>query len=795
MRSRTAAEIADLVGGELIGAPDLFVSRVVTDTRGALREGDLFAALAGPHFDGNSFASAAFAAGARTVMVTREVPLPVGAAMIVVGDALAALHAVAASARGEFAGTLVAITGSNGKTTVKDMLSAALGPCCRVWASPMSYNSQVGVAVSLLAIDPLADVALVECGISRPGEMTRLAAIVQPDAGVFVTVSDAHLEGLGSRAVTAREKASLFASMPAGGWCVVPESEVLAMEALRSVGASVEAVAELSPPMGTGVLATDMALALTVVRLLGFSVEDGRGGLKSWTPAPMRLEISETPRGVVVINDAYTADPGSVESALGVLVSDSGSGRTLAVLGGMAQQGDARTDANRAVGARVHELEIDFLVGVGVGGAEIADGAREAGMVATRVLIAADVTAAGVLLEQHARAGDRVLLKGSRPERFERIAPQLFGALAPSRAYIDLDGVVDNYRSIRALAEVPVMCVVKSFGYGLNAKRLGRALERAGAEAFCVAYSDEGVELRHAGIRAPILVQNVVPSDVDKLAAYELDAEIGHPAQLGSLAVSGVGGAVGVHLKIDTGMGRAGVRPGGALALAREVLDTDGLSLRGVMTHFAAADDSAQDAFTREQIAVFRAEIDCLAEAGIEPEWVHAANSAAAIRFPESRFSMVRAGIGLLGYGGPELAERGNTRPVLRLASRVIATKTLRAGDSVGYGRTYRATGPRLIAMVAIGYGDGYPRALSNCGWMSVDGICCPVVGRVCMDVSMIDVSDVRREIRSGDEVVVYGPAAHEPDLAALAEVAGTIPYELLTRLTGRIRRIYASER
>ena len=793
MRSRTAEEIATLVGGDLLGDPRQVVSRVVTDTRGALRSGDLFVGLPGPHFDGNQFALSAFAAGANVAIVSRQVPPPRQTAVIIVSDCLAALQALAAAERAHFDGVLIAITGSNGKTAVKDMLAAALAPCCRVWASPMSYNSQVGVPLSLLALDQSAHVALVECGISEPGEMERLAAIVQPDAGVFVNVSDAHLEGLGSKEVTAREKALLFGRTPQDSWVVAPDDEELAIEALALAGVPTRTI-DVTEARGRAV-ETNMCLAMAVVGLLGYPTESARDGLKTWTPAPMRLEISETSRGVVVINDAYTADPGSVESALAVLVRDAVGGRTIAVLGGMAQQGAAHAEANRAVGERVRELQIDMLIGVGNGGGEIVDGALNAGMEPGAVFHAATVTEAGTLLAECSRPGDRVLLKGSRPERLERIAPQLFGALAPSRAYIDLDGVVDNYRAIRSLADVPVMCVVKSFGYGLNARRLAMALQRAGAEAFCVAYADEGVDLRDAGVDVPILVQNVVPSDVEKLANYRLDAEIGHPAQLSAFRGLGDVEPIGVHLKIDTGMGRAGVRPGAAQALAQSILETPALELRALMTHFAAADEPEHDRFTEKQLEVFLDELEALADAEIEPRWVHAANSAGAVRFPNARFSMVRAGIGLLGYGGPELAKSAYTRPVLRLATRVIATKSVAAGDSVGYGRTWVAESPRLIAMVAIGYGDGYPRALSNRGWMNIDGVRCPVVGRVCMDVTMIDVSDVVREIRSGDEVVVYGPGPAGPDLESLAAAADTIPYELLTRLTSRIRRIYASER
>ncbi|MFT6399103.1 MAG: alanine racemase [Bradymonadia bacterium] len=793
MRSQAATELAATCGGQLYGSGDAVGERVVTDTRGAVRRGDVFVALCGEHFDAGEFVRDAFEAGASIVVTERHVEPAEGAALIVVPDALAALQMLATAERRAFGGRVVAITGSNGKTTVKDMIAAGLAGSTRVWASPMSYNSQVGVALSLLSIDPQASVALVECGISLPGEMRRLAAMVRPDFGIFVNVSEAHIEGLGSLEQTAEEKSALFAEMQ--GWCVVPEHDALAISALKRRGVGLELVPDAAWPSFSGVLGVDAALALRVCALLGADSTLARRGLSSWTPAPMRLEISETPRGVVVINDAYTSDPGSTASALAALVRDGSDGCRFAVLGGMAQQGAGRQEANFAVGERVVELGVNVLIGVGPGGAEIVEGARAAGMPSANLHALADVREAGKLLASEANAGDRVLLKGARPQRLERIAPQLYGALSPARAYIDLDGVVDNFRAVQRTAGVPVMCVVKSFGYGLNARRIGVALERAGASAFCVAYPDEGVELREAGVTGPILVQNVVPSDAEKLTHASLDVEIGDLSQLAAVADHEREAPINVHLKVDTGMGRAGVSAAGAPALAAAITRAGGLRIRALMTHLAAADEPEHDAYTRSQLAEFRKAIEAVEDAGHAFEWVHAANSAAAARFPEARHSMVRAGISLLGYGSPEIAELTGTRPVLRLVTRVISVKTVEEGAFIGYGLTYQTDVALPVALIAIGYGDGYPRALSNRGWVTIDGTRCPIVGRVCMDVTMVDVSAVRREVRPGDEVVIYGPGVDEPNLVELSQLADTIPYELLTRLTARVRRIYGSQR
>jgi len=343
-----------------------------------------------------------------------------------------------------------------------------------------------------------------------------------------------------------------------------------------------------------------------------------------------------------------------------------------------------------------------------------------------------------------------------------------------------------------------VMAVVKSFGYGLDSVRVAHALERAGVEAFAVAYPDEGIALRDRGITRPIVVQNVLEHEVDKLVRHALGAQVSGLEQIGWLAEEAGRHrrVTRVHLKLDTGMRRAGAEPEDALLLAKAVRNSPWLLLEGLMSHFAAADDPAHDDFTRAQIARFDAAIEALAAAGIVPRWIHACNSAAVARFPEAHYSMVRAGLALFGYSAVEPEAALGQRQPLRLTTHVVSVKPVAPEQLVGYGLTYR-TGqqPQRIAVVALGYNDGYPWSLSNRGWMSVRGVRCPVVGRICMDVTLLDVTAVGDAVQPGDEVVVFGQAADEPSLLELAEAAGTIAYEMLTRLSPRLRRIYRSSR
>ncbi|HEX4952503.1 MAG TPA: alanine racemase [Thermoanaerobaculia bacterium] len=792
-----AGEVARLTGGELSGDAAGRLERVATDSRAGVRAGDLFVGLPGPHFDGGCFAAQVLTRGAGAALVGPGHAAPLlgpGQAWIQVADPLAALQALAAEARRRFSGLVLAITGSNGKTTVKDMLVAILGRERAVTASPRSYNSQVGVALTLLGLDPAAELAIIECGLSLPGEMERLAAMVAPDCGVLTTVGEAHLEGLGSREAIASEKSRLFSGLAGrlGGWVLTLESEDLARAALTARGAPVLTVAASG-----NAFELDAALAAAAARRLGAPEAVIEAGLTAWSPAPMRLEISTTPRGLLLINDAYGADPLSMEAALTTLERERGRGRALAVLAGMDQLGRAREEAHGQVGRRVAALALDRLIGVGAGGAEIARAALAAGLPAERVHMVTAPEEAAQLLEEHCRPGDRVLLKGSRPERLERVAALLFDSVASARLTVDLDTLAANFHRLRrAAGGRAVMAVVKSFGYGLDAVRIARALEGAGADYFAVAYPDEGVLLRDHGITTPILVQNLLAHEADKIVGFGLTAQLSSAEQAIWLAreAEEQRRAVSIHLKVDTGMGRAGALPEDVLAVAEAVRSSAWLTLEGLMTHFAAADDPARDDFTREQIARFDAVRARLTEAGFRFRFEHAAASAAISRFPEAHYSMVRSGLALFGY--VHVAEHiplGQV-PVLRLTTRVVSVKELPAGHRVGYGCTFAAEGgPRRIAVVALGYSDGYPLALSNRGFMLVGGRRCPVVGRVSMDVTTLDVTELAESVVPGDEVVVFGPGADEPSLAELAELAGTIPYELLTRISPRVRRIFAS--
>lgn len=824
----TLETLLQITGGRRHGPSDPgehWVEAVSTDTRRAPRRPFVFVALRGPNFDGNRFAAAACDAGASVLVLEQPPAEPPAIPVILVDDGLAALQALAGWWRGHFEGQVVGITGSNGKTAVKEMAHAVLTGVHRVFRSPGSFNSQVGVALSLLRAPDDADVYLIECGVSRPGEMDRLQAIVRPDIGLLTNIGTAHLAGFGAPEVIAREKAQLFRAVPhaviahevARAWAAdLAPVTPLWVGAGRGADWLVEAGHgtatgfrfELSHPAGRvgpitvhSFAAHDVgnaALAAALAVRLGVGAGPIGEGLASYSPSPQRIEVhtSTTGSNITLINDSYSADPLSMDSALATLRRLAVGRRALAVLGGMADLGEESAARHRDVGERVARDGVTLLVTVGRGADEIAAGARSAGMAPEAVLSASDAADAARALEPHLEPDDVVLVKASRPNRLEHTAQDILEAMSPTRAYIDLEAIADNVRRLRAWmgSEVSLMAVVKSFGYGSDAVRVSELLQDQGADYLCVAYPDEGVLLRRRGISLPILVTSVVPSEADKVAKYGLSA-VCFSDELADglvLAAERHGRIINVHLKVDTGMGRFGLPPEHIPDFARRLDAAGGLRLEGVMSHLSVADDPAQDEYTRAQIDRFRSVVDQLTAMGLTPPYVHIANSAGLWRFPEAHFNAVRLGLGLYGAldcGSPAL-DAPELTPAISLHSRLVGIREIASGQSVGYGRTYTTGRATRIGLVGLGYNDGLPWSASNKAMLWVNQRRVPIVGNVCMDVTMVDLSDVP-EARVGDDVIIYsGGDRGEPTVTELAAWAGTIPYEILCRIAPRVRRI-----
>jgi Alr-MurF fusion protein len=870
--------LAAIVGGELRAAapapgsatPTLgtiaIVEAVAVDSRRLPRR-SLFVALHGRQADGHDFLDQAAANGAVAALVRTDTP-PAGLATIAVDSPLAALQRLAAWYRRAHLGRVVAITGSNGKTIVKDALYAQLLGTFSAAASPGSFNSQLGVPLAVLAAAPGTAVAVFEAGISAPGEMAALREILAPDCGILTNVGLAHIAAFADRRHLAREKLSLFAAMtgmpaaataataatarPEPGWLLLPEGDAMVAEEAahlpcrlvgfpgdpslpRLIGRRV--LDELGPPPGgpggpgaafggeelevrfpsgsvrrlrvrtrSAEIVEDVLLAVGAAHLLGVPEEGIAHSLRDYVPPPTRLEVWRSPAGVVLVNDLVSADPISVRAALRTTSElAAGGGRKVFVFGGMCELGPGAAAEYAAIGALAGEYRFDALLLIdreGGGGGEIA-ATRDAYLAAHpggQAAVLADVESVRRRLRALLAPGDTLLLKGPRHSGIAAAAVDLMEAMAPNRLIVDLGAVAGNIAGYQRVCGpgTRILAMVKALAYGSELVRLSSWLSEAGIDHLGVSTADEGVELRRAGIQLPILVTLPTPEEAAKLARFELlpavySFALVEPLAAAARAALPPGRRLAVHLKVDTGMHRVGVAPGEALPLARAVSATGALRVTGLMTHLASAEDTAADGDTRRQLALFDQARGELAAAGFGGLLCHAAATAAAARFPEARYDMVRLGLGLFGlYPSAAVASAIPLQLAVTLLSRIAEVRTLARGDRVGYGGTHTVTAERLRAgVLPLGYHDGIPWSLSNRGAVLVDGRPAPILGRISMDSLVVDLS-AAPDAAAGSEALLFGVhhgAVLRPE--EVAAQAGTIPYELLARLGPRIQRVY----
>lgn len=846
MEATSMSVIARWTQGVLrCGSGDFEVRRVCTDSRHAISKNMMFVALKGAHFDGHTFLQSVHELGVCAVMVERGSNAHMYGFdhVLEVEDTLCALQDLAMHTRQEFSHIpVVGITGSNGKTIVKDMLSSILARAYTVHRSPGSYNSQVGVALSLLELRCAHEVAVIEAGISRPGEMRRLARMIEPTGGVLTNVGLAHAAGLKSLEVTAREKLELFAHLGHGSWLVHPGDDPW-MEQLQECGEEAERIPfyvredDANLPK-SGVVAFDVrkdheqngwsfrlrlehgactdvmrvhapgrhnvanaAAAAAAALRLGCTREHIADGLAAFDLKPMRLEVHTTMHNVTFINDTYSSDPVSAQGALDMLRVHASGQRKIAILGAMLDLGARAKIEHEKLGEVAANAGVDLLVCLGEHSESTRLGALGAGMVDAQVVVCHGLMEVEAWIRSVWTAGDVVLFKASGALGLDDVVTRLFESVGPTRLLVDLDAIRSNYHAIRRRlgGDVMIMPVVKSGGYGNDATRISLTLVREGAPSLVVAYADEGVELRRVGLRLPVLVTNTLLHETDKFVRHDLTALVYTREVVESLSAHAqhLGVVVDVHVEVETGMNRTGISPEHAAKFCAFVVHTKGVRLAGMMTHFAAADDPKEDEFTRQQIALFEEALWAVRGAGMDPGLVHAANTAAAWRFPNASFEMVRVGIGLYGLA-PSVEVEGAFQgvcPALKFLTRVEYLKTVRAGESVGYGRKWKAPSDAKIATIAAGYNDGLPRFLSNQGEVLIRGVRCPIVGHVCMDATMVDVTALGDEVCVGDEVVLFGAQGSAYlSIDEIAKKGGTISHEILCNISERVHRVFVRE-
>jgi len=787
------SHIAAICGGKFTGA-DSEVRAVVTDSRSLTCElgtGPMFVAMRGANHDSHAFIAEMQGRGVRAFLVERpaaELPAAPGCGFVEVPNAIEALQRLAACHRAQFRGTVVGITGSNGKTVIKEWIVEELPRTVKCYRSPKSYNSQLGVPLSVLMLEGDEELAIFEAGISKPGEMERLERIIRPDVAVFTSLGDAHQENFLNLEQKCDEKMVLARSA----------SKIIYHSYYQPLGRMIEARygsrklfdAAAQPAVPEAVIGNEASRRNAAI-VEAFCAAAGYPA-PSFSSAPavaMRLEVKDGINGSVLINDAYNLDLNSLALALDYLHNVALSRRRTLVLSDIAQSGLSDDELYSRVAGMVARAGIDFFIGIGPKLKRYAPliGCRKAFYATTGECIAQ--------IDRAAVAGCAVLLKGARDFRFERLAHALARQSHTTVLEVDLDAMTRNLNHFRAKLDfrTKLVAMVKAGSYGAGDFEVAQLLQHQGVDYLAVAFADEGVLLRERGITMPIVVLNADADSFDLMVANRLEPEIYsfHSLETFAAAVDHAGEIrYPIHLKLDTGMHRLGFSEEEIAPLAKRLPEFRQVKVATIFSHLNCADMPEEDGYTRTQIARFDRMSAALAAALPYPVIRHTANSAAIDRFPEAQFDMCRLGLGLYGFGWRH--DEG-LRPVSTLRTRIVQLKHLRADDAVGYGRAGKLTRDSVTATIPIGYADGLDRHL-GCGRWSVlvGGRRAPIVGRICMDSCMIDVTDVPG-VREGDEAVIFSPVAGN-DPETMAEVLGTIPYEILTSVGTRVKRIYLKE-
>ena len=786
----TLSEIAAITGGRLQGC-DMEVRSVATDSRSLSCEmgaDPMFVAIRGANHDAHDYVGEMYDRSVRAFLTEREVELSPGMGCVVVKNAIDALQLLAADYRAHFKGEVVAITGSNGKTVIKEWIAEELPAGVKFYRSPKSYNSQLGVPLSVLMLQGDEQLAIFEAGISRPGEMERLERIIRPDVVVLTTIGDAHQENFLNIKQKCAEKLLLAKSAPK----IIYHShyEPLA-RMVRDRFAERKPIDAASFPAPAESVVGNAAQRRNAQIVEAFLAAMGYPAplFQAAPTVAMRLEVKDGIYDSVLINDAYNLDLNSLALALDYLHNVALGRKTTLVLSDIAQSGLSDEELYARVAGMVERAGIDCMVGIG------ARLIRHAGLFGCRKEFFHSTDECIARLGRKELAGRAVLLKGAREFKFEKLAHALSRKSHTTVLEVDLDAMTHNLNYFRAKLHphTRLVAMVKANSYGAGNFEIAQLLQHQRVDYLAVAFTDEGVRLRERGIKMPIVVLNADADSFEQMIANRLEPEIYSLHSLRDFATA-VDAAheihYPIHIKLDTGMHRLGFMERELDGLIEALAGYPEVRVATIFSHLFTADEVGEEQTTRRQIALYDRMSTKLKDALPYPVIRHTANSAAIERFPEAQYDMCRLGLGLYGFG---YAHNDSLRPVSKLLTRIVQIKHLPAGETVGYGGMGKITRPTRTATIPVGYADGLDRHL-GCGRWSVlvAGQPAPIVGRICMDSCMIDITAIEG-VHEGDEVVIFSDRAGN-DLETMARLLDTIPYEIMTSVSSRVKRIYLKE-
>jgi len=804
-------------GGNIV--KEYIISALFTDSRRLNNAAEgLFFALSGRR-NGHEFVAGAYAAGVRNFVVEHgpEFNLP-EANFLIVADPLAALQALAAYHRGRFNLQVIGITGSNGKTIVKEWLYQLLAADKNIVRNPKSYNSQIGVPLSVWQINSRNDLGIFEAGISTINEMEKLEAIIKPQVGVLTHIGTAHDEGFANRWEKVLEKLELFknsqklicnydllidfrADMQAkeaftwsrkfnqadlyvfSGTVISKNYYLRAYYKKQEIECLVPFTDEASVENAIVCWATMLAL--------GYSAVEADKRIERLVPVSMRLELKNGINNCSVIDDSYNSDLQSLEIALNFLGQQNQHQKKTLILSDIYQSGLPQDVLYQQVADLVAGKKVDKFIGVG----EALVSHRDYFNVEEHHFFN-DTAAMLQHLKQLDFKDETILIKGSRSFEFERISRALAQKAHETILEINLNTLLSNldfYKS-KLKPGVKVMAMVKAFSYGSGTFEVANMLQYNKVDYLAVAYIDEGAALRQAGINLPIMVLNPEASAFDKLTEYKLEPVIYSFGLLDDFVSYAKGRNISnypVNIKIDTGMHRLGFENHEIDTLCDMLEANRYVRVQSVFSHLAASEASKHDEFTKTQIKRFEKAFKEIERSLGYTVIKHLCNTAGIIRWPSAQYDMVRLGIGLYGIDSAVPASNRALQPIASLKTSVAQVKKIKAGDTISYSRSGKLAKDGKIATVRIGYADGYLRAFGNgVGKMLVKGTLVPTVGNITMDMCMLDVSGL--DVSEGDEVVIFDEQHQR--IEELAAQIGTIPYEILTNVSQRVKRVYFYE-
>jgi len=823
-----ASEIAAIIKctDASVRRSDDTILHLLTDSR-TLSEADgtLFFAIPTKRNSGCRYIDGLYQRGVRNFIVPADYAADYRDANLWrVNDVLLALQRIAASHRSLFSIPVVGVTGSNGKTIVKDWLVQLLSTEHRIVSSPKSYNSQIGVPLSVWQMSHEFDMAIFEAGISEAGEMARLQHIIEPSIGIFTNVGQAHDENFLTRKQKVAEKLQLFThcdvliysldhkeihsvlseiesfhSLNRFTWGTSADSDVHLLSTdvadhFSTLNISYkESTFAVTIPFVDRASQENVMHCVTLMLYLGYAPEVIAARCASLTSVEMRLEMNEAVNNCLLINDSYSLDINSLSIALDYLQYEQQHFRKTLIISDFMQTGIPDNELYSQVAQLVAQRGISRLIAIGPA---LCHNRNCFSDIETLFFDSTDNFLQDY--DFNTFQNETILLKGARIFGFEKIAKLLQRKSHETIMEVNLGAMIHNlnfYRS-RIRPETKLMAMVKAASYGAGKVEVANTLQFNHVDYFTVAYTDEGVDLRRNGIHVPIMVMNPEEASFDDIIKYRLEPDI-YSFRILDLFATRVrlfGGRMAIHVEFDTGMHRLGFSEADIPLLAERLNQcADCLEVKSIFSHLACADDPSMDDFTHGQINRFRSWSDRLDSLIERPAGVkilhHILNSSGIARFPEAQMDMVRLGIGLYGVA-PEPDVQAQLQQVSRLVTRISQLKDIAEGESVGYNRRWIASRPSRIAIIPIGYADGFNRHLGyEQGHVVISGHEVPIIGSICMDMCFVDVTGV--ECHEGDPVILFG----EGDLLQRnAAAAGTIPYEMLTSVSPRVKRVYFQE-